>query len=82
MIPYCGLRHKVLKVGRILQTILQQSLTQDLSLRGVLHIQNLNDNHLHSNLFLPAPIFGDPSEKQSHPKKHCAKNIVLKVLQT
>jgi len=36
----------------------------------VQHNPSLKDNHPHDNLFLPAPISGDPSEKQSHPKKH------------
>ena len=31
--------------------------TQDLSLRGVRHDLNLKRNHLHYNLFLPAPFF-------------------------
>jgi hypothetical protein len=43
----CGVRHKVLKVGRRQQTTLKHILTQDLSLRGVRHNPNLNDKHLH-----------------------------------
>ena len=35
--------------------------------------QSFNDNHLHVNLFLPAPIVGDPSEKQSQTIKHYQK---------
>ena len=47
----------------------QHSLIKDLSLRGVRNIPNLKDDFLHSNLFLPAPNLGDPSEKQSQTKK-------------
>jgi hypothetical protein len=37
----------------------------------------LKDNHLLDNLYLPAPIFGDPSEKQFHSKYQSTKNNVL-----
>jgi len=75
----CGLRHKVfkscMKIPNNFSALSPSGPVPEISGRVVRHNLNLKDNHLHDNLFLPAVIFGDPSEKQSQTKKHCAKKM-------